>query len=119
MPITAAHDLDEVLEAAAAHARATGLAPLWAITLLDGVNDGDDHARALAERARSFAERTGTRPRLTIVPYNPIGPSDPFKRSTSEDPFRAELARAGLFPHRRYSGGADVGAACGQLVARG
>jgi 23S rRNA (adenine2503-C2)-methyltransferase len=117
MPITAAHDLDLVLDAAASHARATGLAPLWAVTLLDGVNDGAEHARALADRATAFAREAGTRPRLTIVPYNPIGEGDLFKRSTHEAEFRAELARSGVFAHRRYSGGSDVAAACGQLVA--
>lgn len=118
MPISAAHDLDAVLEAAAAHARATGLAPLWAVALLDGTNDGPEHARALAERVHAFTTRAGVRPRLTIIPYNPIGPGDPFKRSSNEDAFRDELARNGVFSHKRYSGGADVGAACGQLVAR-
>lgn len=117
MPISAMYDLDAVLAAAAAHARATGLAPLWAITLLDGVNDGPEHARALVARALAFAAQGGTRPRLTLVPYNSIGPGDPFKRSTRHEDFRAELAHGGVFAHCRYSGGADVAAACGQLVA--
>lgn len=117
MPISATHDLDAVLAAAAAHARATGLAPMWALTLLDGVNDGLDHARALAARALAFTARSGTRPRLTLVPYNSLGANDPFKRSTRLDDFRAELTRLGVFSHLRYSGGADVAAACGQLVA--
>ncbi len=86
-------------------------------TLLDGTNDGPEHARALAERAASFVKRSGVRPRITIVPYNSIGANDPFKRSLSEDAFRDELAKYGFFSHKRYSGGADVQAACGQLVA--
>src|ERR1043165_9726355 len=39
MPIARAHSLDEVLAAAAEHAWTTGLAPMWAITLLAGIND--------------------------------------------------------------------------------
>jgi 23S rRNA (adenine2503-C2)-methyltransferase len=113
MPITKAHALDDVLAAAEEHARITGLSPMWAVTLLAGVNDSDDDARALAERARAFEQATGRRPRISIIPYNALG-DDVFARSTREAEFRAAL---GLPSHRRYSGGSDVGAACGQLVA--
>ena len=136
MPIARAHSLDEVLAAAAEHARTTGLAPMWAITLLAGINDSDDDARAIAALARTFADDTGVRPRLSIIAYNAIdddhpfaspvargaggrAPPDrlgePFERSPREQAFRAAL---GLPSHRRYSGGGDVGAACGQLAAR-
>lgn len=114
MPIARAHVLDEVLEACADHARTTGLSPMWAITLLAGVNDSDDDARALAERARAFEASTGRRPRLSIIAYNAIGAEDPYQRSPREAEFRAAL---GLPSHRRYSGGSDVAAACGQLAA--
>ena len=115
MPIARAHSLDEVLAAAAEHARTTGLAPMWAITLLAGVNDSDDDARALAVRARGFAEATGVMPRISVIAYNPIGADDPYQRSTRDREFRAAL---GVPSHRRYSGGSDVGAACGQLALR-
>jgi 23S rRNA (adenine2503-C2)-methyltransferase len=114
MPIDGAHSLDDVLAAAADHARATGLSPMWAVTLLDGVNDGDDDARALAERARAFRDATGHMPRISIIAYN-SSPGDRFARSPREPSFRAAL---GLPSHRRYSGGGDVAAACGQLAAR-
>jgi 23S rRNA (adenine2503-C2)-methyltransferase len=118
MPVDRAHPLDEVLEAAADHARATGLSPMWAVTLLAGVNDDVAQARALAARARAFAADTGVRPRLSIIAYNPIGPGDPFARAdhAATAAFRAVLADHGLASHRRYSGGADIAAACGQLV---
>lgn len=114
MPIAKAHSLDEVLAACADHARITGLAPMWAITLLDGVNDSDADARAIADRARAFQAQTGKLPRLSIIAYNP-SPNDLFARSTREAEYRAAL---GLPNHRRYSGGGDVAAACGQLAAR-
>ena len=46
---------------------------------------------------------------------------DPFRRTSddSEARFRAALHGAGVFTHKRYSGGSDVGAACGQLAGRG
>jgi len=112
MPITRAHALEDVLAAAADHARTTGLSPMWAVTLLDGVNDSDDHAHALADRARAFQADTGRLPRISVIAWNPIE-GDPFQRSRREAEFRAAL---GLPSHRRYSGGSDVGAACGQLA---
>ncbi len=120
MPIDRAHSLDEVLDAAVEHAKATGLAPMWAVTPLAGVNDTVDDAHALADRARAFAERAGVRPRVSVIPYNPIGEGDPFVRSSDAafDAFRAAMAERGVFAHRRYSGGGDVAAACGQLAAR-
>lgn len=121
MPISRAHGLDEVLDAAAEHARATGLAPMWAITLLRDINDSDDEARALAERALAFRERTGLSPRLSVIDYNKLDHTgrDPFERSQPEriEAFRDALAAAGVHSHHRYSGGSDIAAACGQLAA--
>jgi 23S rRNA (adenine2503-C2)-methyltransferase len=118
MPIDRAHSLDAVIEAAVVHARTTGLAPMWAVTPLAGVNDSPEDARALAALARSFAERAGVRPRVSVIPYNPIGEDDPFVRPSDDalGAFRDAMAASGLFTHRRYSGGGDVAAACGQLA---
>jgi 23S rRNA (adenine2503-C2)-methyltransferase len=120
MPIDRSYSLDEVLDAAAEHAKATGLSPMWAVTPLAGVNDSPADAHALADRARCFAERTGVRPRVSVIPYNAIGEGDPFERSSGEalDRFREAMASRGLFAHIRYSGGGDVAAACGQLAGR-
>ena len=125
MPIERSHSLTDVVGAACEHAKITGLAPMWAVTLLSGVNDGVEHAHALAELVASFRDRTGRSPRLSIIPYNAIGPaeggsSDPFARTADdrEQSFRDALRERGVFSHRRYSGGADVDAACGQLAAR-
>ncbi|MEZ4360761.1 MAG: radical SAM protein [Kofleriaceae bacterium] len=121
MPIDQAHGLDDVLDATAEHAIITGHAPMWAVTLLAGVNDLDDDARALAARARAFTERTGKRPRISVIAYNSLGGDDPFRRTSPEREaaFREILSGHGLPSHRRYSGGSDIAAACGQLVARG
>jgi 23S rRNA (adenine2503-C2)-methyltransferase len=113
MPIEARYPLDEVMDAAADHARTTRLAPMWAITLLGGVNDSDEDARAVADLAHRFRRSTGIRPRVSIVPYNEIYGA-PFTRGDVGG-FVGALAALGLRAHVRYSGGADVGAACGQL----
>jgi 23S rRNA (adenine2503-C2)-methyltransferase len=120
MPIDAAHPLEEVIGAVQDHARTTGLSPMWAVTPLAGVNDGDADAEALADLARRFTASTGIRPRVSVVPYNAIedGERDPFARGDVAR-FVAALASHGVRAHLRYSGGADVAAACGQLAARG
>jgi len=125
MPIERSHALEDVIAAACEHAQLTGLAPMWAVTLLSGVNDGVEHAHALADLVARFRERTGRSPRLSIIPYNAIGTSetgavDPFVRAAEdrEVAFRDALRERGVFSHKRYSGGGDVDAACGQLAAR-
>ena len=115
MPIDRAHPLEETYAAGVEHARLTGLAPLWAVTLLAGVNDSDDDARALAALARRFAVDAGRPPRISIIPYNRIADdaSDPFRRvdDSVEGHFRDVMREAGTNTHKRYSGGSDVGAA--------
>ena len=104
------------------HALSTGLAPLWAVTLLSGVNDGEADARALAALAQRFREDSGRAPRVSVIPYNRIADdaADPFRRTSddAEARFRDAMRTAGTFSHKRYSGGSDVAAACGQLAAR-
>ena len=122
MPIDRAHSLDEVIDAAVEHAKVTELSPMWAVTLLEGVNDTIDDARALAALALSFAERAGARPRISIIPYNAtdeVG-KDPFRRSSDdrETAYREAMRASGVNTHKRYSGGGDMGAACGQLASR-
>jgi 23S rRNA (adenine2503-C2)-methyltransferase len=121
MPISNAHPFAEVLDAVAEHATLTGLAPLWAVTPLANVNDDFADGAALGETARAFWARTGVRPRVTVIPYNSIDErDDPYTRAS--DARHAEFVRGiestGYRAHRRYSGGGDVNAACGQLAAR-
>ncbi|HLL25811.1 MAG TPA: radical SAM protein, partial [Kofleriaceae bacterium] len=88
MPIADRFELEDVIDACAEHATLTGHAPMWAVTLLGGVNDADVDAHALAERALAFAARTGKRPRISLLDYNTIGAGDPFTRSTRLGAFR-------------------------------
>lgn len=122
MPISRAHSLESVLEAAVEHARITRLAPMWALTLLNGINDTEEDAHFLADYALDFARRAGIRPRISTISYNPIGPAshDIFSPTSPEreQAFRRVLHEYGLATHRRYSGGGDVNAACGQLAYR-
>jgi 23S rRNA (adenine2503-C2)-methyltransferase len=122
MPIAQAHPFEEVLDAVAEHATLTGLAPLWAVTPLANVNDDFEDGAALGAAARAFWARTGVRPRITVIPYNAIaeGADDPFVRASEQRHalFVSGIESTGYRAHRRYSGGGDVNAACGQLAAR-
>ncbi len=79
--------------------------------MLDGVNDGDEHARelvGLAKRVRS---------KFNLIPFNPF-PSSEFRRSGPERirRFAEILQRAGLTVTTRKTRGDDIAAACGQLA---
>ena len=117
MPVEVANPLTTVLDIAADHGRCTHIATMLAYTLLDGVNDGAEDAEAFCGLVRRYMERATLPPRVSLIAYNRIGPDDPFAPS---DPARAEAFRQRLRAEkvpvvRRYSGGSDVGAACGQL----
>jgi len=79
--------------------------------MLDGVNDSDAHARALAGIARSV------RSKFNLIPFNPF-PESAFRRSPSERirRFAEILQRAGLTVTTRKTRGDGIAAACGQLA---
>ncbi|MFO0759597.1 MAG: radical SAM protein [Byssovorax sp.] len=118
MPIDETHPLAEVMDATAEHARRSGHAPMLAYTLLDGRNDSDADADALASLALSLGAEAGVMPRLSLIPYNTLGEGDPFARSARLSAFRDRVRARGVGTILRYSGGGDVGAACGQLAGR-
>jgi adenine C2-methylase RlmN of 23S rRNA A2503 and tRNA A37 len=92
---------------------------MWAVTLLAGVNDTEEDAHALLRHARQFYDQTRLRPQIRLIPFNSIdAPGPPSYQRTDEtrEKVFCGILRGGGFPmHKRYSGGADVHAACGQL----
>jgi 23S rRNA (adenine2503-C2)-methyltransferase len=82
--------------------------------MLAGVNDSLEDAREL------IAWLDGLRVHVNLIPYNPI--DDAPHLSGSDQPtreaFGARLKSAGFKTTIRYSLGADVAAACGQLVRK-
>jgi len=79
--------------------------------MLDGVNDGDAHARELV----GFAAKL--RSKFNLIPFNPF-PNSGFKRSPVERirRFAEVLQRAGVTVTTRKTRGDDIAAACGQLA---
>lgn len=105
--------IDELADACREYFDKTGREITLEYILLHGTNDGPDHARALAEFARSL------RCNINLLRYNPVA-SLPFRRPSGEaaHAFQAALRRLGVNSHIRRSRGLDIDAACGQLRRR-
>jgi 23S rRNA (adenine2503-C2)-methyltransferase len=82
--------------------------------MLAGVND------SLADASELAAWIDGLKVHVNLIPYNPIATA-PHLRTTERaqrDRFAEVLRSAGFITTIRYSLGADIAAACGQLVQR-
>src|SRR5215210_3173674 len=95
MPIDRAHRHHEAHGAESELANAKVASPMWAFTLLEGRNDTDDDAQALADLARGFAEKYGKSPRISLIPYN-AAPGLSFARSARMEAFRDALHARGV-----------------------
>lgn len=82
-------------------------------TLIDGVNDSIEQARALARILRPL------RVKVNLIPWNPIDNS-PLAASSGErvEAFREVLVQAGYSCFLRTRRGDSVSAACGQLAMK-
>jgi 23S rRNA (adenine2503-C2)-methyltransferase len=112
IPLAAKYPLDELRAAVAAANRIQRHSLMVEYLMLAGINDSADDAHELA------AWLIGLDVHVNLIPYNPIE-SAPHLRSTDRpgrDAFAAILKSAGITTTIRYSLGADVAAACGQLV---
>jgi 23S rRNA (adenine2503-C2)-methyltransferase len=111
MPIEDRWALPELMDAVRAYAEASGARVTLAYVVLGGINASPAHARQLAELTAGLR-----------VKINLIDVSDETGRYRPPDAdelasFRAALEALGAPVVRRYSGGADIGAACGRLAA--
>ena len=81
--------------------------------MLDGVNDGPEHARALIELVRDVPCK------LNLIPFNPFAGSG-FATSPRERirDFAHALQDAGIVATVRKTRGDDIDAACGQLAGQ-
>ncbi|MBX6318412.1 23S rRNA (adenine(2503)-C(2))-methyltransferase RlmN [Pigmentiphaga sp.] len=79
--------------------------------MLDGVNDGDEHARQLIDIARQVSCK------FNLIPFNPF-PQSGLKRSPAARVrlFAQRLMDAGIVTTVRKTRGDDIDAACGQLA---
>jgi 23S rRNA (adenine2503-C2)-methyltransferase len=82
-------------------------------TLMDGVNDHPDHAKALLKILRRVPSK------LNLIPFNPF-PGTRYKRSSNEaiERFQRIIQNGGELAMVRKTRGDDIDAACGQLVGQ-
>lgn len=114
MPIARRHSLSE-LHAALVETTAILRRPMMIeYLLLAGLNDTADDANALIE----FLGGLGVH--VNLIPYNPVDDAPELTGTdrSGREAFSNQLKAAGLKVTMRYSLGADVAAACGQLVRK-
>jgi 23S rRNA (adenine2503-C2)-methyltransferase len=114
IPLARRYPLDQLRKAMEL---VTGLQPrplMIEYLLLRGQNDSDQDARDLC------AYLQGLPVHLNLIPYNPIAEAPSLSPTgiARQREFAAALSAAGFVVTTRYSLGADIAAACGQLVLR-
>jgi 23S rRNA (adenine2503-C2)-methyltransferase len=112
IPLAGRYSLDELRTAVARINEIQRHTLMIEYLMLAGVNDSRDDARELA------AWLAGLNAHVNLIPYNAIETA-PDLRTTERagrDAFAAILRAAGFVTTIRYSLGADIAAACGQLV---
>lgn len=105
--------LERLLPACRTYLERTGREVTLEYCLLAGVNDGEEHARALARIAVDL------RAHVNLLMYNPV-PGLDFERPSRNRAigFLGRLRAAGARAHLRESRGLEADAACGQLRRR-
>jgi len=112
VPLNRRWPVAEVVAAAREHATATGRRVSYETTMIAGINDTEEDARAMAELLR------GDHAHVNLIPMNPVAHT-PWTASPDEAirRFAATLAAAGVTATIRRNRGQEIGAACGQLAA--
>ena len=111
LPVERIHPLPELMAALREYHEATGERITLAWTLIGGVNDSPEDARALAELT------AGLPVRLDLIDVNDVTgeflPSSEERRQAFRDALSEHLAMPVV---RRYSGGQDIQGGCGMLA---
>jgi 23S rRNA (adenine2503-C2)-methyltransferase len=112
VPLNRRWPVEEVVAAAREHVEATGRRVTYELTMIDGINDTDLDADALAELLR------GDLAHVNLIPMNAVAHTPwtgtPIPRV---ERFAERLRIAGIATTIRFNRGTEIGAACGQLAA--
>ncbi|MFI4875167.1 MAG: 23S rRNA (adenine(2503)-C(2))-methyltransferase RlmN, partial [Blastopirellula sp. JB062] len=114
IPLAAKYDLSQLRAALDEVAAIQRQSIMIEYLMLRGVNDGPEDGAALAEYLRGLPVH------INLIPYNQVEAA-PHLEGTAKaerEAFGAALRDQGYTVTIRYSLGADVDAACGQLVRR-
>ena len=119
MPINKKYPLATLIDACVRYAlRKKGESVTFEYTLMQGVNDQPEHARALVALLRDFERRVQMKDaaKVNLIPFNPF-PGTRFQRPSDEAirAFQKLLNAAGMIAPVRRTRGDDIDAACGQL----
>lgn len=113
VPLNRKYPIEELLDACRHYVGVLGdkRSLTMEYTLMQGVNDGLDHARKLGHLLRDV------RCKINLIPFNPF-PASGFKRPEPEAvrQFQTYLMNDGYATMLRTTRGEDIAAACGQLV---
>jgi 23S rRNA (adenine2503-C2)-methyltransferase len=109
MPVNDRYPLEDVVAECLRYYALRGRRVFVEYVMLDGVNDGVDHARELV----ALLDRDVFK--VNLIPYNPTGMYDGSSREAIAR-FKAVLERARLPCTVRLTRGRDIAAACGQLA---
>ncbi len=103
-------EINELVEAVRYFFEQTGREITLEYVMLDGVNNGPEHADKLVALTRRM------RCNVNLIRYHPVE-GLPYRRPTGEatHAFVSRLRKAGVNVHVRKSRGLDIDAACGQL----
>ena len=111
LPINRRYPLEVLFPACRAYVEATGRRITFEWALIEGVNDGDDQARALARLAEGMICH------VNLIPLNPThgysGAPTPRERAAA---FKSALEAEGVPATVRLRRGIEIEAGCGQLA---
>ncbi|MDF2906379.1 MAG: rlmN [Herbinix sp.] len=110
MPVAAKYELNEVMDAFRYYYEETGRRLTFEYSLVDGVNDEEEHAKELCRLIR------GLNCHVNLIPVNPIKERN-YRKSESKkiQIFKNTLEKNRINVTIRREMGADIDAACGQL----
>jgi len=111
MPINEKSNLDSLAQSLLHWYRKTGRKVTFEYVIWKGINDDENHARALAKYCLKIPSK------VNIIEYNPIDEGE-FQQAAPEkiEMYERILNEKGIVVNVRRSRGKDIDAACGQLA---
>jgi len=120
VPLNRKYPIEQLMAACARYLKASPRRDsiTFEYTLMKGVNDQPEHARALARLMRQFGNQMQSREagKVNLIPFNPF-PGTRYQRSEESDirAFQKILLDQQVLTMVRRTRGDDIDAACGQL----
>lgn len=111
MPINKKYPLKELMAVCKVYFKDPRRMVTFEYVLIDGINDGKEHARQLVKLLQ------GIRCKINLIPFNPF-PGSKCRCSSAEaiENFRNILLRSRINTITRKTRGSDIAGSCGQLL---